>query len=74
MANFSGSTPAAIITEVLKQKYLTLFLEGQSFYDARRVGVLPSATSPKRWVYPKSEKNANPNTPADNNSLIQGAL
>ena len=74
LANFSGSTPAAIITEVLKQKYLTLFLEGQSFYDARRVGVLPSATSPKRWVYPKSEKNANPNTPADNNSLIQGAL
>ena len=70
LANFSSSDAAATITEVLQQKYMELFLEGQAYHDMRRTGTLPESRVPKRWIYPQSEKNANPNTPADADALV----
>lgn len=61
LPDFASSDPVATVTEVLKQKYLELFLEGQAYHDMRRTGSLPEAGVPYRWIYPQSEKNANPN-------------
>jgi starch-binding outer membrane protein, SusD/RagB family len=64
-----GLTP--LVREVLKQKYLQLFLEGQSYHDMRRTGTLPDAPGrvPQRFVYPLTEVNNNPNAPADSPDL-----
>ena len=70
LADFSSSDATATIAEVLKQKYMQLFLEGQAYHDMRRTGTLPESRVPKRWIYPQSEKNANPNTPADADALV----
>jgi hypothetical protein len=61
---FTG-TGAALLAEVMKQKHLQLFLEGQTYYDMRRLGTLPQATVPNRFIYPITEKTANPNVPSD---------
>jgi hypothetical protein len=61
LTDFASSDPVATVTEVLKQKYLELFLEGQAYHDMRRTGSLPESAVPYRWIYPQSEKNANPN-------------
>lgn len=70
LADFSSNDATATIAEVLKQKYIELFLEGQAYHDMRRTGTLPETRVPKRWIYPQSEKNANPNTPADADALV----
>lgn len=70
LADFQSGDQAAVIAQVLKQKYLELFLEGQDYNDQRRTGTLREARVPKRWIYPESEKNANQNTPADNEALV----
>jgi hypothetical protein len=64
-----------IIDEILKQKNLELYLEGQVYHDMRRTGTMPEAVKGVnlRWIYPESEINANPNVPADNDALV-GAL
>lgn len=61
LLDFSSTDEKETIDEVLKQKYLELFLEGQAYYDMRRTGTLPASGVPYRWIYPISEKNANPN-------------
>ena len=61
LSDFSSTDKDATIAEVLKQKYLELFLEGQAYHDMRRTGTLPAGDIPYRWIYPTSEKNANPN-------------
>ncbi|MFH1051803.1 MAG: SusD/RagB family nutrient-binding outer membrane lipoprotein [bacterium] len=61
LTDFSSTDKDAVIAEVLKQKYLELFLEGQAYHDMRRTGTLPATGIPYRWIYPTSEKNANPN-------------
>ncbi|MDT3741422.1 MAG: SusD/RagB family nutrient-binding outer membrane lipoprotein [Candidatus Kapabacteria bacterium] len=63
-----------LLGEILKQKYLTLFLEGQSYTDMRRTGTLPSPNVPKRFIYPQSEKNANPFVPLDSDGLVSAIL
>lgn len=63
-----------LLGEILKQKYLTLFLEGQSYTDMRRTGTLPSPDVPKRFIYPQSEKNANPFVPLDSDGLVGAIL
>lgn len=70
LPDFSSANKDAVIAQVLKQKYLELFLEGQGYTDQRRTGTTFSPDVPKRWIYPSSEKNANPNTPADNDNLV----
>lgn len=65
LSDFTGSNPQAVATEALTQKYLELYLEGQSWHDMRRVGALPDLVDEAtrtnlRFLYPESEKNANP--------------
>lgn len=76
LTNFSGSGLVAVVTEVLKQKFLELYLEGQAWHDMRRVGALPDyvAGANVRWFYGSSEKNANPNVPQDNDNLCKWVL
>ncbi|GAB1371392.1 hypothetical protein MASR1M45_14540 [Candidatus Kapaibacterium sp.] len=71
IGDYSGTD---VLGEILKQKFLTLFLEGQSYTDMRRSGTLPNANVPKRFIYPQSEKNANPNVPADGDGLVGAIL
>ncbi|MGE5478911.1 MAG: SusD/RagB family nutrient-binding outer membrane lipoprotein [Chloroflexota bacterium] len=70
----STATGQDLINEILLQKYLTLFLEGQSYHDMRRTGTLPSPNIPLRWTYPVAETNANPNVPEDNDELVRAIL
>ncbi len=78
LPDFTSTDQAAVIAEILKQKNLELYLEGQVWHDMRRTGTLPEAllTSPTstnvRWIYGESEKNAKGNfVPADNNNLCE---
>lgn len=67
LGNYSGSD---LIGEILKQKFLTLFLEGQSYTDQRRTQTKPDPSMPMRFIYPITETNANPNVPVDNDNLV----
>ena len=68
LGTYNGSD---LVGEILKQKYLELYLEGQCWHDMRRTGKIPalpngdaslsSSSSLLRFLYPQSEKNANPN-------------
>lgn len=68
LANYTGNDK---IAEILKQKFIQLFLEGQAYHDMRRTKTLPNGEVPIRWSYPISEKNANPNVPKDADNLIE---
>ena len=75
---FASSDAAATLAEVLKQKDLELFLQGQSYHDMRRTKTLPEAVPHTatvngnlRFIYPQSETAANPNVPADNDALVK---
>lgn len=76
LPDFSGNSKDAITAEWLKQKSLALFLEGQVYHDLRRYGKMPEVVAGKnvRWIYPESEKNANPNVPADDDALVNYLL
>jgi len=67
LGNYAGSD---LIGEILNQKFLTLFLEGQSYTDQRRTQTRPDASMPMRFIYPLTENNANPNVPGDNDNLV----
>lgn len=67
LSDYSGSN---LIPEILKQKFLTLFLEGQSYTDMRRTQTRPDPSMPMRFIYPLTENNANPNVPTDNDNLV----
>jgi len=71
LGNYSGTD---LVGEILLQKHLQLFLEGQNYTDMRRTGSLPSAQIPVRFIYPITEKNANPNVPPDNDNLMNAIL
>lgn len=65
---------AALITEILKQKYLQLFLEGQAYHDMRRVNKTDGRPLyrngiPLRYFYTQSEQTTNPNVPPDPDGL-----
>lgn len=70
--DFDSDNADEIIAEILKQKNLELYLEGQNYHDMRRTGTLPDAKKGVnlRWIYPESEINANPNVPEDSDALI----
>ncbi len=67
LGEYSGDD---LIGEILHQKFLTLFLEGQSYTDMRRTQTRPSPSMPMRFIYPITEFNANPNVPIDNDNLV----
>lgn len=80
-AKVSGdfATAAALISEILKQKYLQLFLEGQSYHDMRRVNKtdgtpLYRAGIPARWVYNQNEITTNPNCPLNDSEQSRNEL
>lgn len=70
LPDFASTDKDATIQQVLKQKTLQLYLEGQTYTDQRRTGTTMEAKVPKRWIYPSSETNANQNTPPDNDALV----
>jgi hypothetical protein len=74
LTDFAATDGVKTVAEILKQKYIQLFLEGQAYYDMRRVGVLPETKVPRRWIYPQSELNANPNVPANDPLLVKDAM
>ena len=76
-ANFAST--AALITEILKQKYLQLFLEGQDYHDMRRVNKtdgtpLFRAGIPYRYFYTQSEQTTNPNVPTGEDLFTRNEL
>jgi hypothetical protein len=64
------SDNAKLLKEILTEKYVTLFGQVEAFNDIRRtknlIGIpINNGTSlPGRFLYPQSEINSNPNTPA----------
>jgi hypothetical protein len=78
---FSTSDKDVAIKEIMKQKWLELFLEGQDYHDQRRRKMMlepipSSADRPGnfRFIYPVSERNANPNTPTNSDALMKPLL
>ena len=76
-ANFT--TTAALITEILKQKYLQLFLEGQAYHDMRRVNKTDATPLyrtgiPFRFFYTQSEQTTNPNVPKGDDLFTRNEL
>jgi|TARA_B110000971_G_C20028518_1_gene510168 hypothetical protein len=69
-ATSSASGSAALLTEILEEKYITLIGELQPFHDVRRTNNMlnipakTGTTIPQRFIYPQIEIDANPNTPS----------
>ena len=80
LTSFTNTDPNAVIQEVLKQKFLELYLEGQSWHDQRRTGTMPDpintaqGNTNMRFIYGQSEKNANNKVPADDDMLVKWLL
>ena len=76
LTNFVSANRDSTIAQVLKQKHLQLFLEGQNYNDMRRTKTLPDPVAGKNYRinYPLSETNANPNVPADADVLAKPLL
>jgi hypothetical protein len=63
---YSGTTDqASILTEIYKQRCIELFLTGMRLEDSRRFGRPTSERGRDFLPYPFSERDNNPNTPAD---------
>jgi hypothetical protein len=66
----SASGSAALLMEILEEKYITLIGELQPYHDIRRTANLlnvPPKTGtviPQRFIYPQVEIDANPNVPS----------
>ncbi|MEQ6124581.1 SusD/RagB family nutrient-binding outer membrane lipoprotein [Pseudotenacibaculum sp. MALMAid0570] len=69
-ATASASGSAALLAEILEEKYISLVGELQPFHDIRRtnnlLNVPPKTGSviPQRFIYPQVEVDTNPNTPS----------
>lgn len=63
---YSGAnTQGAILDEIYKQRCIELYLTGMRLEDSRRFGRPTSERSRDFLPYPFSERDNNPNTPAD---------
>lgn len=66
----SASGSAALLMEILEEKYITLIGELQPYHDIRRTANMlnvPPKTGtviPQRFIYPQVEIDANPNVPS----------
>jgi len=80
LTDFTSSDQNEVIQQVLKQKFLELYLEGQSWHDQRRTGTMPEpinmsqGNTNMRFIYGQSEKNANKKVPADDDMLVKWIL
>jgi hypothetical protein len=75
----SFANTGALISEILNQKYLQLFLEGQAYHDMRRVNKtdgtpLYRSGIPLRWVYNQNELTTNPNCPKGDSELSRNEV
>ena len=70
--DYSGSPPtgAALLSEIMLEKYIALFQSPESWNDYKRT-CLPALVPangivlPGRYKYPSDERENNPNTPVD---------
>lgn len=63
---YSGpNTQNAILTEIYRQRCIELYLTGMRLEDSRRFGRPASERTREFLPYPFSERDNNPNTPAD---------
>ncbi len=66
----SASGSAALLMEILEEKYITLVGELQPFHDVRRTNNMlnippkTGTTIPQRFIYPQIEVDTNPNVPS----------
>ncbi|HYM20569.1 MAG TPA: SusD/RagB family nutrient-binding outer membrane lipoprotein [Candidatus Kapabacteria bacterium] len=78
LSAFASSDAAATLKQVLKQKWLQLFVEGQSYNDMRRTPEFPLFDKLPgqnyRWIYPLSEITTNPNVPTNSDALVSALL
>lgn len=72
IANPTGSGLSqqnALLTEILKEKYVTMYGQIEQFNDVRRtknflnIPPVRGTVLPQRFLYPQDEINTNPNTP-----------
>lgn len=69
-ATASASGSAALLAEILEEKYISLIGELQPFHDIRRTNNLlnvppkTGSTIPQRFIYPQVEVDTNPNVPS----------
>lgn len=64
----AGVTPAsgATLAAIMNEKYIVMFQTVESWNDFKRTGFpLLQGTPPRRLTYPLTERDANPNIPAD---------
>ncbi|MEI8134402.1 MAG: SusD/RagB family nutrient-binding outer membrane lipoprotein [bacterium] len=75
---FSSSSQGEVLKQVLKQKWLQLFCQGQAYNDMRRTPEFPLWDKvPKqnlRFIYPLSENTTNPNVPKNDDALVSALL
>ncbi len=76
LPDFTPANKDEAIKEALTQKFLELYLEGQSWHDQRRTGTLPEfkAQANARFLYGQSEKVANTKVPLDKDDLCRYLL
>jgi len=72
-------TQLDVVREILRQKYIALFLEGQAYHDMRRTNTLPrradgGGRAPLRFTYPINERLRRPDVPADNDALVSALV
>jgi starch-binding outer membrane protein, SusD/RagB family len=71
LPTYSGSSTAeAILTEIYRNRCIELFMSGMKLEDSRRFGRPAAGTTgaerSRNWMpYPNTERQNNPNTPAD---------
>ncbi len=76
LGNYGGTVAQLdVVREILRQKYIALFLEGQAYHDMRRTNTLPrrddgGGRAPLRFSYPLNERQRRPDVPADNDALV----
>lgn len=80
LGNYGGPvTQLDVVREILRQKYIALFLEGQAYHDMRRTNTLPrradgGGRAPLRFTYPINERLRRPDVPADNDNLVSALV
>lgn len=80
LGNYGGAnTQLDVVREILRQKYIALFLEGQAYHDMRRTNTLPrradgGGRAPLRFTYPLNERLRRPDVPADNDNLVSALV
>lgn len=80
LGNYGGTVAQLdVVREILRQKYIALFLEGQAYHDMRRTNTLPrradgGGRAPLRFTYPINERLRRPDVPADNDNLVSALV